>query len=74
MKLAEARPDRPGHRQRAGDALDDVLSELDGARRDFLLGRIEGRQVLLTSCDAAVFHDTPGAIWEMEGGRLRQVQ
>ena len=54
--------------------LDDVLSELDGARRDFLLGKIEGRQVLLTSCDAASFHNTAGGIWEMEAGHLRQVQ
>ena len=54
--------------------LDDVLSELDAVRRDFLLRKIEGRQVLLTSCDAAAFHDTPGAIYEMEAGRLRAVK
>ena len=74
MKLAEARQIALVTGSEPVMLLDDVLSELDGARRDFLLGRIEGRQVLLTSCDAAVFHDTPGAIWEMEGGRLRQVQ
>lgn len=30
--------------------LDDVLSELDGARRDFILNSITGGQVLITSC------------------------
>ena len=31
--------------------LDDILSELDGARRDYLLSGIQGKQVILTSCD-----------------------
>ena len=31
--------------------LDDILSELDGARRDYLLSGIRGKQVILTSCD-----------------------
>ena len=51
-----------------------MCSELDERRRDFLLGRIQGRQVILTSCEAAALHDTPGGIWEMEDGRLRQIQ
>ncbi|MBR5521313.1 MAG: DNA replication/repair protein RecF [Oscillospiraceae bacterium] len=31
--------------------LDDVLSELDFGRQDYLLNNIRGRQVLITSCD-----------------------
>lgn len=31
--------------------LDDILSELDGVRRDYLLSGIRGKQVILTSCD-----------------------
>ena len=31
--------------------LDDVLSELDFSRQDYLLNSIKGRQVLITSCD-----------------------
>ena len=31
--------------------LDDVLSELDFSRQDYLLNNIKGRQVLITSCD-----------------------
>lgn len=32
--------------------LDDVLSELDAGRRDFVLNRIRGGQVIITGCDA----------------------
>ncbi len=31
--------------------LDDVLSELDEKRRDFIVSRISGKQVIVTSCD-----------------------
>lgn len=31
--------------------LDDVLSELDEKRREFIVSRISGRQVIVTSCD-----------------------
>ena len=30
---------------------DDVLSELDSKRRDYLINRIKGKQVIMTSCD-----------------------
>ena len=30
---------------------DDVLSELDAKRRDYLINRISGKQVIMTSCD-----------------------
>lgn len=30
---------------------DDILSELDERRRDFILGGLEGKQVIITSCD-----------------------
>ena len=74
LKLAEARQIARIAGSEPVMLLDDVLSELDERRRDFLLGRIQGRQVILTSCEAAALHDTPGGIWEMEDGRLRQVQ
>lgn len=74
LKLAEAGLIRQVTGTEPVMLLDDVLSELDAVRRDFLLRKIEGRQVLLTSCDAAAFHDTPGAIYEMEAGRLRAVK
>lgn len=38
--------------------LDDVLSELDENRRDFVVSRIHGKQVIVTSCDQ---NKIPGA-------------
>ncbi len=49
--------------------LDDVLSELDGRRQDFVLNRISGGQVFITCCDKAdfsgdfaLFHVSNGAV------------
>ncbi|MCI8593936.1 MAG: DNA replication/repair protein RecF [Oscillospiraceae bacterium] len=49
--------------------LDDVLSELDGRRQDFVLNRISGGQVFITCCDkadfsgdCALFHVSNGAV------------
>ena len=33
--------------------LDDVMSELDQSRQDYLLNHLQGRQVFLTCCDPA---------------------
>ncbi len=50
--------------------LDDVLSELDDARQDYLLGRIEGKQVFITSCNPSLFAKTSGKIVTVENGTL----
>ena len=50
--------------------LDDVLSELDDARQDYLLNRIEGKQVFITSCNPELFKKTGGRIVTVENGRL----
>jgi DNA replication and repair protein RecF len=56
--------------------LDEVLAELDAARRADLLGRLAGRgQVLLTTTDFNLF--TPEFLaetqrWEIENGQLRE--
>ena len=47
--------------------LDDVLSELDGARREFVLERIYGGQVLITTCE-------PGKISVADGGKLIEIE
>ena len=36
--------------------LDDVMSELDHSRRDYLLNRIGERQVFITCCEEDIFH------------------
>ncbi len=50
--------------------LDDVLSELDDARQDYLLNRIEGKQVFITSCNPELFRSTGGRIVTLEKGAL----
>lgn len=49
--------------------LDDVLSELDAARQDFLLNRIEKKQVFVTSCETDLFTKTEGRLFRMEQGK-----
>jgi DNA replication and repair protein RecF len=53
--------------------LDDVFSELDKERRSFLLGRLEGRQTIITTTDAdAITREftTPHAIISTESARV----
>ncbi|NLC72369.1 MAG: DNA replication/repair protein RecF [Ruminococcaceae bacterium] len=54
--------------------LDDVLSELDDKRQEFLLNRIEGGQVLITCCqDAKIAEKTGGLVIYVSGGKARHV-
>lgn len=46
--------------------LDDVMSELDSKRQDYILNRLKGRQVFITCCD-------PRQISEMTGGRCFEI-
>ncbi|MBO6040919.1 MAG: DNA replication/repair protein RecF [Oscillospiraceae bacterium] len=51
--------------------LDDVLSELDAARQDFVLNRIGGGQTLVTSCNGeSVSRLLQGRVLRMEKGRV----
>ncbi len=51
--------------------LDDVLSELDAARQDYVLNSIQGGQVLITCCDEEeVSRRTGGRIIRIEDGRI----
>jgi len=53
--------------------LDDVLSELDPRRQDFVLNSIAGGQVLITCCeDEGVSSRTGGKVLTVEAGRVRQ--
>ena len=52
--------------------LDDVLSELDAARQEFVLNRIGGGQTLVTCCQAeSVSRLLSGKVLYMEKGRVR---
>ena len=48
--------------------LDDVLSELDKGRRDFVLGQIKGAQVFITCCEPEI--SVHGKRFVMRGGKI----
>ena len=49
--------------------LDDVMSELDVNRQDYVLNHIEGWQVFITCCEpAAVLRLTGGSLFRVEKG------
>lgn len=50
--------------------LDDVLSELDGTRRSYLLKKIEGKQVIMTTCEP--LGSTAANVIRVENGRFYQ--
>ena len=51
--------------------LDDVLSELDARRQDFVLNRIGGGQTLITCCeDAQIAEKTGGRVIMIDGGQV----
>ena len=51
LKLAEADILFEKTGERPVILLDDVMSELDMSRRDYLLNHLDGRQVFITCCD-----------------------
>ena len=52
--------------------LDDVLSELDGLRQDFVLNRIGSGQTLITCCeDEEIVKKTGGKVIFVEAGEIR---
>ncbi|MDO4517229.1 MAG: DNA replication/repair protein RecF [Bacillota bacterium] len=74
LKLAE----RELFREDAGQwpilLLDDVLSELDARRQDFVLRRITGGQVFITGCEVpeGEFSRDEGKILRIRGGKLEE--
>ncbi|MEE1109106.1 MAG: DNA replication and repair protein RecF, partial [Lachnospiraceae bacterium] len=52
--------------------LDDVLSELDDKRQEFVLNRIGGGQTLITCCaDEGISGKTGGRVFSVDGGKIR---
>lgn len=53
--------------------LDDVLSELDEKRQEFVLNRIGGGQTLITCCeDTDISGRTGGKVFSVNGGKIRE--
>lgn len=71
MKLAEGEICASLTGERPVFLFDDVLSELDAARRAYLTGEFAGRQVIMTTCERAVFPDEANVI-AVRGGEYVQ--
>lgn len=56
MKLAEGEMAKTVGGEYPVFLLDDVLSELDGQRREFILRSLTGRQIIVTSCEPTYFY------------------
>ena len=50
--------------------MDDVLSELDARRQDFVLRRITGGQVFITGCEVPEGDFPEGKVLHIHGGAL----
>ena len=53
--------------------LDDVLSELDEGRKQYLLTCMKEKQTFVTSCDDTDFLKTDGEVYRMDSGVLNRV-
>lgn len=77
MKLAEGEISRQEHGDYPVFLFDDVLSELDRSRREYLISKIRGRQVILTGCESVdAFRQLSGqdscehVVIAVEGGKF----
>lgn len=71
LKLAEAAVLKDVTGEEPVALLDDVMSELDLNRQDYLLNRLKDNQVFITCCDPApLLRLTDGKVFKMENGKL----
>lgn len=71
LKLAECRVIRDIAGEQPVILLDDVLSELDKARRDYLLAGLAPGQLFITCCDRTGFSAIrSGVTWRIQSGTL----
>ena len=74
LKLAEASIFRRKLGEEPVLLLDDVLSELDGGRQEFLLRRLGGSQAVITCCDPNfIERQTDADVWKMVSGTLEKI-
>ena len=73
LKLAEASILREVTGEQPVALLDDVMSELDVSRQDYILNHIHGWQVFITCCDpSAVLRMTGGKVFRVRGGHVAE--
>jgi DNA replication and repair protein RecF len=74
MKLSEGEICREMCSEHPVYLFDDVLSELDVRRRDYLTGRIQGKQVILTTCEPGEMQRIGEAnVIKVENGMFRNL-
>lgn len=73
LKLAEASAAQSVTGEHPVMLLDDVLSELDAQRQEYLLTRMREKQTIVTACDSSLFHKTEGAMFRVEQGELTEM-
>lgn len=73
MKIAEAEIIKDTKGEYPIILLDDVFSELDSQRREFLLKNLEGKQVIITLTNADIMKTFPDAkYFEIECGKIKR--
>ncbi|MCQ2427016.1 MAG: DNA replication/repair protein RecF [Clostridia bacterium] len=72
LKLAESNISMNDTGERPVLLLDDVFSELDGARREYLTDRMKNGQVIMTACGDAIPEGTEARVIYTENGEFRQ--
>lgn len=70
LKLAEAELMSSWTGEMPVVLLDDVLSELDEMRQNFLLSRLEGQQIIITCCDPSPLAHFDGRVFEIGSGSI----
>lgn len=71
LKLSEAQILKTVTGENPVMLLDDVMSELDAARQDYILNHVQQFQVFLTCCDAAnTFRLREGTVFHIQNGGL----
>ena len=71
LKLAEAAVVKKISGKQPVAFLDDVMSELDSNRQDYILNHIDGWQVFITCCDpSSILKSKSAEIFEIKGGQL----
>ncbi|MBR2315927.1 MAG: DNA replication/repair protein RecF [Clostridia bacterium] len=72
LKLGEASMIKKVSSQQPVALLDDVMSELDISRQDYILNHIKDWQVFITCCDPnTILHLKEGKTFKIEGGEVR---
>ena len=72
LKLAEASLLAEALGERPVILLDDVMSELDASRQDYLLNKIQGWQVFITCCDPnSILGLSQGKTFYVENGEIQ---